>query len=307
MTDTKIAYEDFEVGGTIEFGPRAVPAEEMIDFATLYDPQPMHLDQAAGEASLLGGLAASGLFTASIFMRMMCDGYLLNSTSQGSPGLDYVNFRRPLMAGARPHDGSVQARIGLPARAGLRLRQARAVQPERRAGLRDGQYRHVLDARRRSDGMTLDAALAIGETVTLGRHTFEADEIKAFASKYDPQRFHVDEEAAKASVFGRLCASGWHTAAMWMKHNVASFPATAERARPRGATLTFGPAAGLRDLKWLKPVYVGDTITFTRTADSHRALVSKPGWRLLSSRCEAHNQNGEPVMRFVSLTLVKAE
>ncbi|PSM18620.1 MaoC family dehydratase [Nitratireductor sp. StC3] len=99
MTDTKIAYEDFEVGGTIEFGPRAVPADEMIDFATRYDPQPMHLDQAAGETSLLGGLAASGLFTASIFMRMMCDGYLLNSTSQGSPGLDYVNFRRPLMAG----------------------------------------------------------------------------------------------------------------------------------------------------------------------------------------------------------------
>lgn len=155
--------------------------------------------------------------------------------------------------------------------------------------------------------MTLDAALAIGETITLGRHVFEADEIKAFASKYDPQRFHLDEEAAKASVFGKLCASGWHTAAMWMKHNVASFPATAERARARGATLTFGPAAGLRELKWLKPVYVGDTITFTRTAESHRTLVSKPGWRLLSSRCEAHNQNGEPVMRFVSLTLVKAE
>lgn len=99
MSEKKWAYEDFVVGSVIEFGPREVRREDMLDFARQFDPQPMHLDEAAGEASVLGGLSASGLFTAGLFMRMMCDGFILDSTSQGSPGVDYVNFRRPVMAG----------------------------------------------------------------------------------------------------------------------------------------------------------------------------------------------------------------
>ncbi|TJV67306.1 MAG: dehydratase, partial [Mesorhizobium sp.] len=68
--------------------------------------------------------------------------------------------------------------------------------------------------------MTLDEFFCIGVTVTLGSHRFEPEAIKAFARKYDPQIFHLDEEAAKNSVFGGLCASGWHTAATWMKLNL---------------------------------------------------------------------------------------
>jgi len=99
MNDRKRAYEDFEVGAVIDLGRRAVEAPEMIEFAAEFDPQPMHLDEEAGRTSILGGLAASGLFTASVLMRMMCDAYLLDSTSQGSPGVDYLNFRKPLIAG----------------------------------------------------------------------------------------------------------------------------------------------------------------------------------------------------------------
>jgi acyl dehydratase len=99
MNDRTWAYEDFEVGRTIALGPRTVSAGEMIDYAAEFDPQPMHLDEEAGKASILGGLAASGLFTTGVFMRMMCDAYLLDSTSQGSPGVDYLDFRRPVIAG----------------------------------------------------------------------------------------------------------------------------------------------------------------------------------------------------------------
>ncbi len=99
MNQKRWAYEDFEVGAEVTFGPRRVVADEMIAFAELYDPQPMHLDEDAGKNSMLGGLSASGFFTASTFMRMMCDAYLLDSTSQGSPGVDYVNFRKPVLAG----------------------------------------------------------------------------------------------------------------------------------------------------------------------------------------------------------------
>lgn len=95
----RLAYEDFEVGATINIGTKHVTAEEVIEFATEFDPQPMHLDPDAGGESLLGGLAASGWHVCSIGMRMMCDAYLLNSTSQGAPGVDYVKWKKPVLAG----------------------------------------------------------------------------------------------------------------------------------------------------------------------------------------------------------------
>lgn len=93
------AFEDLVEGGTIELGARTVDAAEIVEFASEFDPQPMHLDEEAGKASLLGGLAASGWHTCCIFMKMMCDGFILDSTSQGSPGIDYVNWKKPVLAG----------------------------------------------------------------------------------------------------------------------------------------------------------------------------------------------------------------
>ena len=99
MTDKKWAFEDFAVGDTIALGEKQVSAGEIVEFASEFDPQPMHLDEEAGKASLLGGLAASGWHTCCIFMKMMCDGFLLDSTSQGSPGIEYVRWKRPVLAG----------------------------------------------------------------------------------------------------------------------------------------------------------------------------------------------------------------
>ena len=93
------AYEDFEVGTSLDLGSKLVTAEEIIEFASEFDAQPMHLDEAAGRSSLLGGLAASGWHTCAMFMRMICDAFLLDSTSQGAPGIDYVKWKRPVLAG----------------------------------------------------------------------------------------------------------------------------------------------------------------------------------------------------------------
>jgi acyl dehydratase len=95
----KWAYEDFAVGDVLDLGSRTVSAGEIVSFAREFDPQPMHLDEAAGAESLLGGLSASGLHTTALCMRMMCDGVLLDSTSQGAPGVDYVSWRKPVLAG----------------------------------------------------------------------------------------------------------------------------------------------------------------------------------------------------------------
>ncbi|GGB04951.1 enoyl-CoA hydratase [Brucella endophytica] len=100
--DTKpynYAYEDFTTGLELPLGPKEVTAQEIIAFASEFDPQPFHLDEAAGKASILGGLAASGWHTVSMLMRMMCDAYITGSTSQGAPGADFVKWKKPVLAG----------------------------------------------------------------------------------------------------------------------------------------------------------------------------------------------------------------
>ncbi len=99
LPDRVIAFEDLVVGSTTLLGKKTVSAEEVIEFASEFDPQPMHLDEAAGADSLLGGLGASGWHVCAMMMRMMCDGFLSNSTSQGAPGIDYVRWKKPILAG----------------------------------------------------------------------------------------------------------------------------------------------------------------------------------------------------------------
>ncbi len=99
MSDQTLAYEDFHPGRRFALGPVTVSTEEIIEFAREFDPQPMHIDEAAGRASILGGLAASGWHTSAMLMRMMIDSYLLNSLSEGAPGIDIMEWRRPVIAG----------------------------------------------------------------------------------------------------------------------------------------------------------------------------------------------------------------
>ena len=142
--------------------------------------------------------------------------------------------------------------------------------------------------------------MSVGERTELGSHTFTAEEIKAFARKFDPQRFHVDEEAAKASHFGALCASGWHTAAVYMRHFVEFERREADQLRARGETpARDGPSPGIRELRWLKPVYAGDTITFAREVQELRDATRQPGWGLMVACNTGTNQHGELVFSFI--------
>lgn len=148
--------------------------------------------------------------------------------------------------------------------------------------------------------------IRVGDRFELGQYRFTAAEIKSFAARFDPQRFHVDEEEAKRSHFGALCASGWHTASVWMKLLVAYRKSTAEAAKSRGESVaTIGPAAGFRNLKWLKPVYADDTITCMSEVIEVRASNSRPRWGLVSSRGSAINQRGEPVYSFESTAFIE--
>lgn len=92
-------FEDFAAGLTFTSQPRKVLAEEIIAFASEFDPQPMHLSEDGGKASILGGLAASGWHTSAIMMRLMFDTFLQDTAAEGSPGLDYLDWRKPVLAG----------------------------------------------------------------------------------------------------------------------------------------------------------------------------------------------------------------
>jgi len=152
--------------------------------------------------------------------------------------------------------------------------------------------------------MTLDEYFRTGETVEIGSYTFTADRIKAFARKFDPQVFHIDEELAAKSVLGGLCASGWHTASAWMRCNLESGIDFPEWDGPGGAP-EFGPSPGFSNLKWLKPVYAGQTVRYTRRCVEHRPMASRPGWRVLTLVCEGFDSTGDKVIAFDSAVLVK--
>jgi acyl dehydratase len=99
MSEKLLHFEDFAPGEVIEYGSYHVTAEEIINFARRFDPQPFHIDPVAAEASILGGLCASGWHICSIMMRMMVDGYLGRSASMGSSGIEEVRWLKPVYAG----------------------------------------------------------------------------------------------------------------------------------------------------------------------------------------------------------------
>jgi acyl dehydratase len=148
--------------------------------------------------------------------------------------------------------------------------------------------------------------LRVGDKVEVGRHTFTAVAIKSFAARFDPQPFHLDEAAAERSHFRKLCASGWHTACVWMRLLIEYRRREDEDRRARGeAVAALGVSPGFRELKWLQPVYVGDTVAYSSEVIELRSLASRPGWGLVSSRSTGVNQRGEPVISFISSVFVE--
>lgn len=154
--------------------------------------------------------------------------------------------------------------------------------------------------------MSFFEELHVGDVVMTGRHTFTAESIKSFARRFDPQRFHMDEDDAARSHFGALCASGWHTAAAWMRLMVDYRRAADDSVRARGEPVaSLGPALGLRNLKWLRPVYAGETIDYRTEITELRASGSRPRFGLMTTLTTGANQDGAAVISFESTTFVE--
>lgn len=126
----------------------------------------------------------------------------------------------------------------------------------------------------------------VGQVNQFGKYIVTEEEIIEFASKYDPQFFHLDHDKAKQSLFGGLCASGWHTAAMFMRMLVDSMP---EEHGSLGSP-------GVEKIKWLKPVYPGYELSVIGTVTACRLSESKPGVGVVSASYNIVDQHEEVVM-----------
>ena len=130
----------------------------------------------------------------------------------------------------------------------------------------------------------------VGDSSKFGEYLVTVEEVKSFAARYDPQFFHLDEDAAKQSLFGGLCASGWHTAAMFMRMLIDSLP---EEHGSLGSP-------GVDKMKWLKPVYPGYVLSVQGKVLEARLLDSKPGVGMVKMAYAIVNQDEETVMTLES-------
>jgi acyl dehydratase len=145
----------------------------------------------------------------------------------------------------------------------------------------------------------------IGERRELGSFTFNAEDIKRFARQFDPQRFHLSEEEGRNSLFGGLAASGWHVAAVYMRLLVEDSQRVDREAAARGEEVAVGgPSPGFREMRWIKPVLAGDTITFALEIETKRTSDSRPEWGIIQIRNSGANQRGEPVFSFLGSAFV---
>jgi acyl dehydratase len=147
--------------------------------------------------------------------------------------------------------------------------------------------------------------MQVGQRREVGSFTFTAEGIKIFAAQFDPQPFHLDEAAGRNSLFGGLAASGWHVASVCMKLIVADGQRLAREAALRGEQVAvWGPSPGFRELRWIKPVLAGDTISFASEVESRRTSDSRPEWGILQIRNTGTNQRGEPAFSFLATAFV---
>ncbi len=333
LTDPALAnrktFDDFTLGESGSYGAFTLDRAELVAFARDYDPQPMHLDPHSAQAQLMGGKIASGWHTISRNMRLMADGLLNASTGLGSPGVDKLRWLQPVRAGdtltgsysvlgrkvsaRNPARGLVNFRFLLTNQHGEAvLEQINLILFGRREGAQNAFEEGVLPAPPAPEDFPtgpiehhfgLIEDLRPGMIARVGERQFDAAHIIDFARQFDPQPFHLSEEAGRKTHFGGLCASGWQTAATWMRLTVDFW----QKLEAEGVHVPKrGPGMGFDDLQWRRPVMAGDTLTYYSHVLDARRSQSRPGWGIVTLRNYAINQNGVPVFAFRGLAMWEA-
>ncbi|MBV1707283.1 MAG: MaoC family dehydratase [Hyphomicrobiales bacterium] len=324
--DIEFYFEDLKVGEVISGGSHVITRDAIIDFARTYDPQVFHLDEEAAKASILGGLSASGWHSVGILMRLSCDSWVNRSASWGGPGVDQLKWLKPV----RPDD-RLSARCEIVSKRESKSRPAMGLVAMHSALLnqRDEvvltQEMTVMVGRRgfAPPHAEIPPAPPVvappqeplgllplfyedfepGKRIYIGSYQFDAANIIAFARQFDPQPFHLSEEAGRRSHFGGLVASGWQSAAVHMRMLVDARHRGQADAAAKGFVAATGPSPGVREIAWPRPVRAGDTLHFYSEGLSARP-TSRPGWALCEARSFGINQYGEPAFGMIGTVFV---
>ena len=324
MAADLITFEDIEVGTTVRSGSIRLTRDAIIAFATEYDPQPFHLDEQVADASILGGLSASGWQTTALGMRLFYDCLVKDAASMGSPGFDEVRWSRPVRpdddlsllitvkakreSASKPDRGFVEFELDMRNGADETVMIQRGpVIVQKRGAVQKGAPVPFEIATPSPEPAPPDADpsltamfddVVIGHESELGTQVFTPEVITAFASLYDPQYFHLDAEAAKLSHFGGLIASGWQTAAFWMKHYIAARDRSAAARAALGLPVAVGgPSPGFTSIKWLRPVHAGQAVTY-RLKITDKRKIMREGWSLVMTENTGHLADGTIVFSF---------
>jgi acyl dehydratase len=327
--DQRLHWEDFTAGEAVEFGRTEVSAADIIAYARAFDPDPAHLGEAAARNLEAGALTASDWHCCAMLMRMLCDDYLMNAAGAGAATVEHVKWfgrvrpgdvltarRTPLETRAsrsRPRIGIVRMLVELfnqrgeqvlswlpvqfferrdrdaappapvsmsqPPGAGRAIRQPPDPDPGRAPAIRGG-----------------FEDMEPGPRAELGSHVFTREDMLGFATRFNPQYFHADEDAAAASLYGGLIASGWHTASVWNRLFVAHHLARAGTVPAGMRAARFGPSIAVHDMKWPNPVRPGDSVSYATRIIDRREVGAFPRWGIVVSENTGHNQRGEPVL-----------
>lgn len=322
-------FEDLSPGLCLTYGTCRMEEGALLAFARAHDPQPMHLDPHSEQGRPFGGLIASGWHTGCLNMRMLVDGFLRDSSCIGAPGVRSLKWLKPVRAGdaltgsltvlearastSKPDRGVVEFRFDVTNQDGqvvleqinpiLFMRREAGAPPQSGAGAPAQKAAPQLFVPPPSAQLGYAQDIVPGTGFQLGERHFTREDIIDFARDYDPQAFHLEEEAGQATHFGGLVASGWQSATGWMRLIVDYWKSEARSGRfvPK-----LGPSPGFTDMVWLKPVRPGDTLRYFWRFEEARLSASRPGWGLVRQRSFALNQHDEAVFAFTGTVLWEA-
>ena len=326
-----LAYEDFYIGQIIDIPAITVNQDEMVAFARTYDPQPFHLNEAEAEKSFAGKLIASGWYSCALLVKNFTEHVMKHSTMCCGAGMPEIRWYKPVCAGdvlqcrrqvldkrisrmnpdlglvrmegqlINQHNELVMSNIVVVV---MRLREGVVIPKE--VPSREPPPGWEPPQPDQPVSLPFIENIEVGKHYIIGSHHFTAQEIISFARLYDPQPFHTDPEAAEHSYLGKLCASGLHSAAMWLTLSLSFHKRAAKQALQNHQPVPrTGTSPGIRNLNWYNPVYAGDTITYRTEITGHKPLKFHSDWGLLLLKVTGQNQFEQNVLSFEPAVIVQ--
>lgn len=321
-------WEDIEDGETLPLGTATMSREEIVAFASEFDPQPFHLDDEAARGTLLGGQAASGWHTCVVVMGLVDKAMIERALSLQTPGAEEIRWRKPV----RPGD-ALSGRVVLSSKSTCACSSSAGacrafvevfnqcaepvlswrmdcILPRRSTGAKGRRpcpmrsERPARVRRRLADhAIKFFDDVAAGDEIALGCYAFTADRVGTFRTRYGDA---LSRRIGLTTAVSGGLAHEWHVVSAWMQCLVRYYRLQSERLRREGKPVPLlGPAAGVKHLRWHAPVRAGEVISFSTWAERKLDIASHGDWGLLIAGAEGVNARGEIVVSFYPQMLLQ--